>query len=232
MYRDNQDRIDAYLRGEMDNESRVQFERDLKSDEELAQVYRVTKAITNAIADRKEKLSMMARWDKEEEIKERLIRRRNSIRRWSIGMGAAACIAVVFFALLPLLLPPSASKSNFVPPTPGNDVYYRGDDSNIDVIDSLFYVEDYEQALMLVDSLLLDYDKESKLCEMKDSLTEKEEYRLEACKGGLDELNWRRANILIALGKTEEAKECLRDLVDSGGNYQEQADNLLQTLTE
>lgn len=96
MYTNYQERVDAYLRGEMDNEARVQFERELKSDEALAQVYRETRAISDAIADRKNKLDMMARWEKEEEFREKLIRRRNNIRRWTIGMSAAACIAVGF----------------------------------------------------------------------------------------------------------------------------------------
>ena len=42
-------------RGELDSESRIQFEKDLKSDEILSKVYRETKAISEAIADRKKK---------------------------------------------------------------------------------------------------------------------------------------------------------------------------------
>lgn len=232
MYKDNQDRVDAYLRGEMDNEARIQFERDLKSDESLAQVYRETKAISDAIADRKEKLDMMAYWDKEEEIREQLSRRRNNIRRWTIGMSAAACIAIGFFAIRPMFRTTSSPTSDFTMPNFGNEIYYRGGDSSMELLDSIISAKDYEHALVRVDSLLLDYNNELTQYEGKDSLTEKEEYELEACKESLDELYWRQANLLMALGKTEEAKECLKSMVDSGGYHQEPADSLLRTLTK
>lgn len=232
MYINYQERVDAYLRGEMDNEARLQFERELKSDESLAKVYHETKAISDAIADRKNKLDMMARWDKEEEIREHLIRRRKNIRRWTIGMGAAACVAIGIFAVRPIFMTMSSPSSDFAMPNFGNEVYYRGGDSSIELLDSIINVKDYKSALVRVDSLLLDYNNELKQYEEKGSLTEKEEYEMEACKEGLEELNWRRANLLIALGKTKEAKECLKRMVDSGSYYQEPADSLMQTLTK
>lgn len=230
MYKDNQDRVDAYLRGEMDNETRSQFESDLKLDEALSKVYRETKAISDAIADRKEKLDMMARWNKEEEIKEQLIRRRTNIRRWTIGMSAAACIAVGFFAIRPMFMTTSSPASDFAMPNFGNELYYRGGDSSMELLDSIINAKDYEQALVRVDSLLLDNNSELKQYEGKDTLTEKEEYELDACKEGLEELNWRRANILIVLGKTEEAKTCLKSIVNGNGYYAEPADSLLIIL--
>lgn len=126
----------------------------------------------------------------------------------------------------------SSPTSDFTMPNFGSEVYYRGGDSSMELLDSLINAKDYEQALVRVDSLLLDYNNELKQYEGKDSLTEKEEYELDACKEGLDELNWRRANLLIALGKTEEAKECLNLMVDSSSYYQEPADSLMRTLTK
>ncbi len=232
MYTNYQERVDAYLRGGMDNEARIKFEQELKSDEAFAQVYRETRAISDAIVDRKEKLNMMARWTKEEEIREHLIRWRKNIRRWTIGMSAAACIAVGFFAIRPMFMRTSSPTSDFTMPNFEKEVYYRGGDSPIELLDSIINAKDYEQALVRVDSLLLDYNNELMQYERKDSLTEKEKYELEACKEGLDELNWRRANLLVALGKTEEAKENLKSMVDSGSYYQEPAESLIQTLTK
>ncbi len=230
MYKDNQERVDAYLRGEMDNDAQIQFERELKSDVDLAKVYRETKAIFDAIADRKKKLDMMARWDKEEQIKEKIIRRRNNIRRWTIGMSAAACVAVGFFAVRPMFITTSSPTSDFAMPNFGSEVYYRGGDSSMELLDSLINAKDYELALVRVDSLLLDYNSELKQYEGKDTLTEKEEYELDACKEGLEELNWRRANLLITLGKTEEANTCLKRIVNGNGYYTEPADSLLIIL--
>ena len=67
MYKDNQDRIDAYLRGEMTSEERFEFEKDKDTNMALRQEYLETKAIADALADRKEKLDMMAHWDMEVE---------------------------------------------------------------------------------------------------------------------------------------------------------------------
>lgn len=100
----------------------------------------------------------------------------------------------------------------------------------MELLDSLINAKDYESALVRVDSLLLDYNGELKHYDGKDTLTEKEEYELDACKEGLDELNWRRSNLLIALGETEEAKDCLKSMVDSDSYYQESTDSLMQTL--
>lgn len=230
MYKDSQDRIDAYLRGEMDNESRIQFESDLKSDEALAQVYRETKSISDAIADRKEKLNMMARWDKEEEISQRHIHRRNVIRRWSIGVSAAACIAVSFFVIRPMFLPTSFSTtSEFVMPNFSNEVFYRGSDSSMEILDSLISVKNYETAVVYADSLINDYSNALSIYEVKDSLTDKEAYNKEICEYELENLEWRKANLLIALGQTNDARKCLNKIVTSDSFYKEQADSLLNT---
>lgn len=231
MYQENQDRVDSYLRGKMDKESLIQFESDLTSNQALAQIYRETKAISDAIADRKEKLNIMARWDKEEKIKERLIRRRNKARRWTIGMSAAACIATGLFAIRPRVFTAShSSTQEFAMPIFGNDAYYRGGDSSMELLDSIINAKDYDYALVSVDSLIYDYNNELRHYEEKDLLTTKEEYEMEVCRDGLEELNWRRANLLIALSKTEEAKECLKRIVNGNGFYADPADSLIQTL--
>lgn len=231
MDEDIQDRVDAYLRGEMNNESRIEFERELESNEALAKTYRETKAISNAIADRMEKLNMMALWDKEEEIKQQQIRRRDNIRRWTIGMSAVACIAVGFFAIRPMFVATSSSPtSEFIMPNFENEVYYRGGDSSMEILDSLIAVKEYDTALIYADSLISKFSDELKEYQVMDTLTEKDEANKEFYEEGLDDLEWRRANLLIALGKSNEAKECLKRIVGNNGYYNVQADSLLRTL--
>lgn len=231
MYKDNQDRVDAYLRGEMDEKTRIEFEQELESNEALLKAYRETKAISDAIANRNEKLNMMARWDKEEEMRQQLIRRRNNIRRWTIGISAAACIAVCFFAIRPMFVMTSSSPaSDFVMPNFGNEVYYRGGDSSIEILDSLITVKDYNKALVYADSLIQEYNNELMSHEVKDSLTEKDEYNKENGEETLVGLEWRKVNLLVALCKNEEAKDCLKHIVAADGFYKEQADSLLKTL--
>ncbi len=226
-----QDRVDTYLRGEMDNESLKQFKKELISNESLARVYRQTKAIADVIADRKEKLNMMARWDKEEEIKSKSIHTGAHAWRWTIGVSVAACIVVGFFVFRPILMPTSPlTSSDFAMPNLGNDIYYRGSESSMRLLDSLINIKDYAKALGSVDSMISNYENVLRQYERKDSLTEKEEYEMMAYHVNLEELNWRRANILIFLGKTDKAKECLKSMVEGRGNYQEHADSLLKTL--
>lgn len=233
MYKDNQERVDAYLRGEMDNESRTQFERDLETDKSLSNLYRETKAISDAIADRKVKLDQMSHWDKVEEIEEQLIRRRRNIRNWTIGIGAAACIAVGFFAVGPLFRTNSYSPStDLALPSSETTAYYRGGDSSMEYLDSLITILDYEKALAYADSLIQDYNRELMQYEAKHSLTEKEAFDKEVLESELQDIEWQRAKALIALGKTKEAKACLKKIIKTGGPYRKQADSLINTLKD
>lgn len=98
----------------------------------------------------------------------------------------------------------------------------------MELLDSIIKSKDYESALVRVDSLILVSNNELKQYEGNDSLTEKEQYDLDSCEDDLEELNWRRANLLMALGKTEEAKTCLKSIVNGNGYYAEPADSLLK----
>lgn len=229
MYKDNQDRIDAYLRGEMDAESRIQFEEEQKSDKVLNEEFRATKAISDAIANRKEKLDQMACWDEEENLRRKRLYKKMILRRWTIGVSAAACIAIGFFAVRPMFMMTS-TNSEFVMPDFCDEVYYRGGNNSLAYLDSLISAQDYEQALVCVNSLISDYNDELRHYEVTDSLTEKESYNKDQCKDGLDDLAWRRANLLVALGRTNEAKECLKQIVEGNGIFKEPADALLKKL--
>lgn len=232
MYKDNQERVDAYLRGEMDAEQKIQFEIDLETDSSLRIYYLQTKAITNALVDSKTKLNQMARWDKEEEIRLRFVSRRKNIRRWTIGMSAAACIAVGFFAIRPMFMTTSfAPGYDYAMPNFGSEVYSRGNDSSMEYLDSLISVKDYEKALACVDSLLFDYREELEQYETMDSLNEKETYNKQICEDNLSELEWRLANLLIALGKTDEAKDALKSISLRDNEYIQQADSLLNNIS-
>lgn len=230
MYNDNQDRIDAYLLGRMDNNDRIQFEKDLDADEMLLKEYISTKAIAEAVTDRREKLNMMARWDKEEKLSQHLASRKTRIRRWAVGLSAAACFAIAFFAARPLFMTTSNPDYNFVMPNFGNNEYYRGGNNSIEYLDSLINSGDYENALTKVDSLIFQYQNELKRFDSMGSLSEKDEYSMELCQDELQDLEWRRSNLLLALDKMNDARECLKWIVARGGIYEVQADSLLNIL--
>lgn len=230
MYNDNQDRIDAYLLGRMDNNDRIQFEKALDADEMLMKEYISTKAIAGALTDRREKLNMMARWDKEEKLSKQLANRKTRIHRLCVGLGATACVAVAFFAARPLFMTTSNPDYNFVMPNFGNSEYYRGGNNPIEYLDSFINSGDYENALAKADSLIFQYQNELKHFDSLGSLSEKDEYNMELCRDGLQDLEWRRANLLLALDKMNDARECLKGIVAQGGIYKAQADSLLNIL--
>ncbi|MBD5275396.1 MAG: hypothetical protein HDS37_04765 [Bacteroides sp.] len=232
MSTDNQERIDAYLRGEMSSEERTKFESDLKTDSALNKDYIETKAISEAIGDRKKKLDMMTRWDNEEELILKLEHRRKTIRNLAIGMSVAACTAIGFLTIRPLFFYSSPSPTNdFVMPDLKNEQFLRDNGNSMDYLDSLITSKDYKRALVYTDSLILDCNNELSLYKAKVSLTEKENADKENCEEYLEDLEWRRANLLVALGHMLEAKNNLRQIVKKEGYYSEQADSLLNTLT-
>lgn len=230
MHNDNQNRIDAYLRGEMSGEQRADFENDLKADSNLNDEYLQTKAIADALADRAEKLRRMAEWDAQEQMGARLARRL-SLRRWALGIGAAACIAVGFFALRPLLFP---RYSHSVPSginTEAGKIYRSGSNPSNEVR-SLMAAERYYKALTVCDSLICDIDSEIAAIVAFDSISERDSYRLQQRELERYDLEWQRINILIVLDKRQEAKKALIDFVLKDGEYQTQAEELLSELSD
>lgn len=233
MYKDNQDRIDAYLRGEMTSDERLEFEKDKDADAVLCQEYLETKAIADALADRKEKLAQMARWDKEEELRLKLQGRKMLIRRWTIGCSAAACLAVGFFAVRPLFLTTTSVPDNdFVMPDFSQETYYRGGNSDIERLDSVISSRDYAKALAFTDSLINQTQLEIAQFEQRDSLTEKDSYRKLQYENNLYDLEWRRVNLLLALNNKSEAMSILKEFVYKDGVYKTEADSIFKTLNQ
>jgi len=233
MYKDNQDRIDAYLRGEMISDERSEFEKDKDTDAALLQEYLETKTIADALADRKEKLDMMARWDMEEELKLKILHRRMLIRRWTIGFSAAACLAIGFFAVRPMFFTTTSVPGNkFVMPDFSQETYYRGGNSDIERLDSVISSRDYAKALAFIDSLINDSRLEIAQYEQKDSMTEKDSYHKLQYENNLYDLEWRRVNLLLALNRKEEAKTLLKEFIYKDGAYKAEADSIFKTLNQ
>lgn len=65
MNQSKRDRIDSYLRGEMSEHQRVEFEEDLKSDPELREDYELLKSIVDVLSDYHDKKSAIVQWDEE-----------------------------------------------------------------------------------------------------------------------------------------------------------------------
>ncbi len=228
MNEDMQNRIDDYIRGRLTEDERIEFEADLNKDESLRKAYLETKAIADAIADREEKLMRMRQWDKEAKIAESAENRGNNKRGWIIGLSAVACVAVLFIAVRGFIGKPS-HDTEFVMPDFSQSVYYRGG-NDMAYLDSLINSEAYTPALNQADSILLAERDEISVLTMKDSLSEKENYKLLQHNELVDELEWRKANLLIALKRVEEGRDLLRIIAAKEGVHKAEADSLLKVL--
>lgn len=244
MYKDNQERVDAYLRGEMDNETRIQFENELTINDALRQEYNSTKAIVDAIVDRRKKLNMMAFWDKEEETRQNAIKRRITIRRWTIGLSAAACIIVGFFYIKPFIY----HSHSYEMPYFSHVNYSFGDDSGIEVLDSMINSGDYSNALAFAE--LLGHENRQRIQNIKDShINNSNEYdiikygnadsilyneniRIEQYEELLYNIEWRRINLILSLGRKEECIDALKEFSNKDGIYQSDAKSLLKKLSK
>lgn len=222
----SQNRIDAYLRGEMTAEQRLEFEKDLNDDAKLREDLRLTKEITEALTERQQKIAMISKWEKEAEISERLANHRLTLKRWTIGLSAAACIAIGFFAVKPLFM--TNSGRDFA--MPSFDGSYMRSSSGFVRVDSLIGAKSYDLALRNVDSL---YSVGASLLREyadQDSLSERDAYKMDLLKSDQYELSWRRINLLMATGEKEQATKELKAFVDIDGPHKAEAQSLLKSL--
>lgn len=255
MNKDNQERVDAYLRGEMNAKERAQFESDIKNDPALHGVYLETKAIADALADRQEKLSLMARWDEEENLKIKAEGRRWRMRRWAIGLSAAACIAAGFMIFKPLYyydrqdaigsvsLQKSANVNHRMPEFTETEepVYYSfssrdeglpGADASLKLLDSMISSRQYEDALTIADSMISGANSDLDSYECLDSLPERDQQKILKIEAYIEDLEWRKANMLLAMREMEEAASLLKEIASKDGHYSVQADSLLNVIKE
>lgn len=222
--KDNQDRIDAYLRNEMKGEERIAFEKELKTDGKLAADYAMTKNIAKALSDRQEKAKKMKQWD--QEIKNDDEQQKRKIWMWSIAISAAACAAILLLVFIPMNKIDS-SKIN------GVEGYstLRGNMEYED-IDKLIDHHQYDKALLMIDSLQNAYQSSNKeyFAGKRDSINEEQAYNIQLTKLAIYELTWRKIHVLIALDRKQEALKLLESFRSEEGDYQQKADSLWNKL--
>ena len=112
------------------------------------------------------------------------------------------------------------------------ETYYRGGNSDIEMLDSVISSRDYAKALALSNSLINENRLEIAQYEQKDSLTVKDSYRKLQYENNLYDLEWRRINLLLALNQKEEAMSILKEFIYKDGAYKTEADSILKTLNQ
>lgn len=247
MYKDNQERVDAYLRGEMDMSERREFESDIKTDSNLHADYLETKAILEALADRCKKISQMNQWDMEEKQRIHDELHKKKLRLWITTVSSAACIVAFFFMIKSIIISPSV-EHGFVMPDFSEAVSSNIENSGIDVLDSLITNHAYKDALAFADLLIeenqhhidhinIDTDQHTDEFDIvyygqTDSVSGDISNKYKVYEDIIYATEWRRINLILALGEREQCIEDLRRFIQKEGVYQKQALKLLETLNE
>lgn len=203
MDNNTQDRIDAYIRGEMNASERASFSKDLSQDIELRKDYEFTRNVANSISDRERKKRQIREWNRKG-VK--------TFYMYSTIMSIAAMLVVGFFIFRNIpsdnattLYTESSSKSS--------ESYYAFAEicqliDNQDYGVALKYIEEIESKdnIITLDSIPTAYTI---------SLSER-----------TYELKWFKAQALLGLKRIEEARTILKDISSSNSRYKEKADSL------
>ncbi len=202
-----QDRIDAYIRGEMNASERASFSKDLSQDIELRKDYEFTRNVANSISDRERKKRQIREWNGNGH---------KTVYMYSTITSIAAMLVVGFFMFRSIpsdnattLSTESSSKSS--------ENYY-----SFAEIGQLIEKQDYGVALKYIEEI-----------ESKDniiSLDSMPTANTISVSERTYELKWFKAQALLGLKRIEEARTILKDISSSNSRYKEKADSLWTEL--
>lgn len=211
-----QDRIDRYVRNEMDAAERLRFEADLRTDERLRRDYMLTASIAGSLARRSAKYGDMARWAAE-------YRRARRRRVW-IG-AAAACVLACVFVSLPLSRQTGRAPLPEVAATAAFRAAYgfQGPDSCVEQ-------GDLAGAAERIETLIGECSAEIAAVEAMQDPGERDIYKKQIAAMDLYNLRWYRIQVLVAMGDTAAALEYLEQFRAIDGEHRQQADSLYRSL--
>ena len=197
-----QDRIDAYIRGEMNVSERSAFSKDLSQNTELRKDYEFTRNVANSILDRERKKQQIREWNN---------KGHKTIYMYSTILSVAAMLVVGFFIFryIPsgneITLSESSSKSS--------ETYYAFAE-----IGQMIDNQDYGVALKHIEEI----ENTDNIASL-DSLSTANPMSVSE---RTYELKWFKAQALLGLKRIDEARTILKDLSCSNSRYKEKADSL------
>lgn len=211
-------KIDRYLRGEMTEREKNAFENILAGDDALRQRVELMKDIIDAVETRAMKEHLVAL--------DVVRSKRNQV--YKIGrivsvLAACLVLAVFFFHV--------GDDHLSIPVTIPSDLgmYQRGGTHTRNVV-KLLNDSQYDEALILVDSLRIVYRSEDSLVLAKKIKTEEDVYIHECDSIVLYQLEWLRIQSLIGQKKYNEVRESLEQYRLQEGDYRDKADSLWMLL--
>ncbi|MGM9748139.1 MAG: hypothetical protein ACI3ZN_05020, partial [Candidatus Cryptobacteroides sp.] len=180
----NDDRIDDYILGRLDENGKKAFAEEMDKDDYLRADTTLTADIADALGRREEKVMKMQKWERERE-RERSVR--NRIRKTVIWSGAvAACVSLLLVAGWPYTYYGLQDRDFLAS---------RGGTS----FESLWESKDYDGALSSIEESILSAEEDMSLLTSKDELTAQEAYRLEYLKLTHYELRWAKIQTLLKM---------------------------------
>lgn len=197
-----QDRIDAYIRGEMNVSERSAFSKDLSQNTVLRKDYEFTRNVANSILDRERKKQQIREWNN---------KGHKTIYMYSTILSVAAMLVVGFFIFryIPsgneITLSESSLKSS--------ETYYAFAE-----IGQMIDNQDYGVALKHIEEI----ENTDNIASL-DSLSTANPMSVSE---RTYELKWFKAQALLGLKRIDEARTILKDLSCSNSRYKEKADSL------
>lgn len=204
-----QDRIDSYIRGEMTAAERSMFASELSTNPELRKEFELARRIANSISDRAKKKEQIQAWKKKNSS-------HRTIYMSSAITSIAAMLAVGFFLF-------RNTSDDSTPNTVGNVTSsYRY--TAYSEISMLIEKEDYARAFTYI------VEAESSLVITNPPIENQIMVNTDTVSTSLYELKWLKAQALVGLARTNEAKSILNEIKNVEGKFHDDIESLLSKL--
>ena len=238
----NKERIDAYLNKTMEHLERIDFEKEIESDKNLAEMVELAykkrceqsadKADQPNLTDTNFNIRNHTKKNRKLSNLKYFVSRRKALDRQQksyVLLSAITCIGLIILLFL-------IFQINFSSPQSSNNPNLY--ESDIKIPDDLTYYMDahkYEKALLVIDSLekeiLLTYTKNAIENKANENNGEISEERVRT-KKQLYELTWSKINVLLSLEEIYQASYILEEYKDKKGIHQQEAKELWKSLKE
>lgn len=204
-----QDRIDSYIRGEMTATERSMFASELSSNSELRKEFELTRKIANSISDRAKKKEQIQAWKK----------KRTSYKTIYMSSAITSIAAMLVVGFFLFRNTPENSTLNTIGNVVSSNRYTAYSE-----ISMLIEKKDYTRALAYIEkaestSVNTDSSTENQFMVNNDSIST-----------NLYELKWLKAQVLVGLDRTNEAKSILKGIKNVEGKFHDDIDSLLKKL--
>lgn len=180
----------------------------------------IDKRIERGVESVASKKASMRQWESDRISSE--MQRKIAAKRWrTYGISAAASVVVICGIGLGIFLNRGGEDYGVTSSAPA----YRGGSCDISEIQSMIDSSKYDNALQAIAATMADTVIDS-------SFTQERQDYLRSLNANREyELKWLKIDVLVKSGKTKEAITLLKEYVDTDGEHQEDAKQLLHKLT-